>query len=54
MLAQKNTGLIECFTIHDGHSEASRDYMYGLPKPETLEQFKACSETLEAWARMPY
>ena len=50
----KNTGLIECFTIHDGHSEASRDYMYRLPKPETQEQFKACSETLEAWARMPY
>ena len=50
----KNSGLIECFTIHDGHSEASRYYMYGLPKPKTLEQFKACSKTLEVWSRIPF
>lgn len=51
---EKSTGFIECYTRHDGHSMASRDYMYRLPKPETQEHLKACSETLEAWARMPY
>lgn len=51
---EKTTGLIECYTDHDGHSLASRDYMYRLSKPETPEQFKACSKTLEGWARIPY
>ena len=51
---EKSTGLIECYTRHDGHSMARRDYMYELPKPETQEQVMACCETLEAWAQMPY
>ena len=50
---EKSTGLIECYSRHEGHSMASRDYMYGLPKPKTLEQFKACSKTLEVWGRLP-
>ena len=51
---EKSTGFIESYTRHDGHSMASRDYMYGLPKPETQEQVMACCEVLEAWAQMPY
>ena len=50
---EKSTGFIESYTRHDGHSMASRDYMYGLPKPETPDQFKACCKTLEDWARIP-
>ena len=42
-----------CFTLHDGHNEASRAYMRSLPKPKTPEDYDLIMKTLKIWAQIP-
>lgn len=46
-----NPGRVLCFTLHDGHNEASRAYMRSLHKPLSRTELTAASRTLHAFTQ---